>query len=400
MDTQSRTPWSLVGLLVASGVVAAFQIGKVPPSLPSIIGDFGASLSQAGWLLSLVSLTSALGGMAIALSVDRVGHRRLVVIGTALFAATGLLGAFSNSIDLLLVWRFLEGLGLIAVTVSVPTLVLQVAAPADRQRAMTIWSGYMPAGVGSMLLLASIILPGTSWRAVWLVTAGLSALMLVVLLLRAVPRHELDARPANRRPILREMAEVATSGGPLAIALCFGAYNCCWMAIVGFLPTLQVDRLGFSPSTAAIVTAAVAAANIIGNLAAGWLLLRGLPRGAIIAGASISMAFCAVGIFVDGVPDLWRLVLAGIYSAVIGVVPGALFAGLAVHSPRPELVGASTGLLLQGSNLGGLVGPPIAGAMVAAGGWPAAAWLTSAALGVVAACGVFLQWREKRRITE
>jgi MFS family permease len=110
------------------------------------------------------------------------------------------------------------------------------------------------------------------------------------------------------------------------------------------------------------------------------------------------MAFCAAGIFVDGVPDLWRLVLAGIYSAVIGVVPGALFTGLSVHSPRPELVGASTGLLMQGSNIGGLIGPPITGALVASGGWPAAAWLTSVALGVVAVSALFLHWRERRKL--
>jgi MFS family permease len=110
------------------------------------------------------------------------------------------------------------------------------------------------------------------------------------------------------------------------------------------------------------------------------------------------MAFCAAGIFVDGVPNLLRLVLAGVYSAVIGVVPGALFTGLAVHAPRPELVGASTGLLMQGSNLGGLIGPPITGALVASGGWPAAAWLTSIALGVVAASALFLHWRERRKL--
>jgi DHA1 family inner membrane transport protein len=336
--------------------------------------------------------------MAIALSVDRVGHRRLVVIGTALFAATGLLGAFSNSIGLLLVWRFLEGLGFIVVTVSVPTLVLRVTEPHDRHRAMTIWTSYMPAGAGAMMLIAAVILPATSWRAVWLVAAAASLAMLAALLLRAVPRHELDAQPANRRPILHEMAEVATSGGPLATAICFGAYSCCWLAIVGFLPTLQVERLGFSTATAAIVTALVTAVNVAGNLLAGVLLQRGLPRAAVIAGAAISMAFCAAGIFVDGVPDLWRLVLAGIYSAVIGVVPGALFTGLPVHSPRPELVGASTGLLMQGSNLGGLIGPPITGALVASGGWPAAAWLTSIALGVVAASALFLHWRERRKL--
>lgn len=379
-------------------MVAAFHVGKVPPSIPSIREDLGASLRQVGWLLSVVNLTAAMGGMAIALTVDRIGHRRLVVLGTALCCLTSLLGAFAGSIDLLLVWRFLEGLGFIVVTVSLPTLVLAVTVPGDRHRAMTVWSTYMPAGAGSMMLLAAIILPGTSWRAVWLVASGLSALMLATLLLRAVPRHELDARPATRRPLLREMAEAATSGGPLGIALCFGAYNCCWLTIVGFLPTLQVERLGFSTATAAIVTALVTVANIAGNLAAGWLLQRGVPRGVIIVGAAFSMAFCAAGIFVDGVPDLWRLVLAGVYSAVIGVVPGALFTALAVHSPRPELVGASTGLLMQGSNLGGLIGPPIAGALVAAGGWPAAAWLTSVALAIMAAGGLFLHWREKRKL--
>ncbi len=380
-------------------MVAAFHVGKVPPSIPSLRDDLGADLRQAGWLLAMVNLTAAVGGMTIALTVDRFGHRRLIVLGTALCGVASLLGAFADSIDLLLVWRFLEGLGFIIVTVSVPTLVLRVTELRDRHRAMTIWTSYMPAGAGAMMLIAAVILPETSWRAVWLVASAASLAMLAALLLRAVPRHELDAQPANRRPILHEMAEVATSGGPLATAICFGAYSCCWLAIVGFLPTLQVERLGFSTATAAIVTALVTAVNVAGNLLAGILLQRGLPRATVIAGAAISMAFCAAGIFVDGVPDLWRLVLAGIYSAVIGVVPGALFTGLPVHSPRPELVGASTGLLMQGSNFGGLIGPPITGALVASGGWPAAAWLTSIALGVVAGSALFLHWRERRKLT-
>jgi MFS family permease len=166
----------VIGLLVATGIVAAFHVGKVPPSIPSIREDLGASLGQAGWLLAMLNLTAAMGGMAIALTVDRFGHRRLIVLGTALCCATSLLGAFAGSIDLLLVWRFLEGLGFIVVTVSIPTLVLRVAEPPDRQRAMTLWTSYMPAGAGSMMLIAAVILPGTSWRAVWRPMAGLSRL--------------------------------------------------------------------------------------------------------------------------------------------------------------------------------------------------------------------------------
>ena len=388
----------MVGLLVAAGIVAAAHVGKVPPSLPSIRDTLGASLEQAGWLLSMVNLTAALGGMVIALTVDRIGHRRLVVFGTALCAGASLLGGLADSIDRLLLWRFFEGLGFIVVTVSAPTLLLRVTRPADRQRAMTFWTAYMPAGAGAMMLAAAAILPGTTWRTVWFVAAALSLIMLLALLRFAVPRRDLDRAPAARRPILHEIAEVATAPGPLAIAVCFGAYSSCWFAIVGFLPTLQVERLGFSPALAAIVTAAVTMANVTGNLAAGWLLHRGVPRGPLIAVSAVLMAFCAAGVFLDGVPDLVRLALAVVYSAVIGVVPGALFTGLAVHAPRPELVGASTGLLMQGSNLGGLVGPPVTGALVAAGGWPAAAGLTSVALGIVALAGLFLHWRERRRV--
>ena len=393
-----RTPWGLVGLLVAAGIVAAFQVGKAPPALPSIRADLGATLREAGWLLSTINLMTAIGGMAIALTADRVGHRRLVLLGTALTLVASVAGAFASDVDQLLVGRFFEGLGFVAVTVAIPTLLLRIAQPADQRLTMALWTTYMPAGAGTMMLISAVVLPGTSWRIAWLVAAAASALMLIALMLRALPARSLDPLPAKRHPVLVEMREVTTSGGPVAIAICFGAYACCWYAVVGFLPTLQVERLGFATSTAAVVTAIVTAVNVTGNLSAGWLLHHGVPRVVLIVGATVSMAFCAAGIFVDGVPDLLRLVLAGLYSAVIGVVPGALFTAIPVHAPRPELAGASTGLLMQGSNIGGLLGPPIVAALVASGGWPNAAWLTSVALGIVIASALFLHWREKRRL--
>lgn len=393
-----RTPWPLIGLLVAAGIVAAFHVGKVPPALPSIRAELGASLRQAGWLLSTVNLITAVGGMAIALTADRVGHRRLVIFGTGLSMLASLLGAFAPSVDSLLVSRIFEGLGFITVVVAIPTLLFRIARLEDQRLVMALWTTYMPAGAGSMMLISALVLPGTSWRIAWFVAASVSALMLGALLLRALPRRELDALPVQRRPVLHEMAEVASSGRPLAIALCFGAYNCCWFAVVGFLPTLQIERLHLAASTAALVTAVVTIANVIGNLASGWLLRRGVARVTVIVGATVPMAFCAAGIFFEGLPDLTRLLLAGVYSAVIGVVPGALFAAIPVHAPRPQLIGASTGLLMQASNLGGLLGPPITAVLVAAGGWPAAAWLTSVALGVTTAAAIFLHWRERRKL--
>src|SRR6185503_6782740 len=336
-----RTPWELVGLLVAAGIVAAFHVGKMPPALPSIRAELGATLGQAGWLLSTVNLISAAGGMAIALTADRLGHRRLVILGTALSFSASLLAAFATGVGILLVSRFFEGLGFIAVVVAIPSLLLRIARADDQRLAMALWTTYMPAGAGAMMLISALVLPDASWRIAWVVAAGASGLMLVTLLLRALPRAELDAQTVARRPVLHEMGEVASSGGPLAIALCFGAYSCCWFAVVGFLPTLQVERLGFSTSTAAIVTAVVTVVNVGGNLGGGWLIQRGVARVTVITTAAVSMAFCAAGIFLEGVPDLLRLVLAGLYSGVIGAVPACLFTGIAFHAGRPQLVGAA-----------------------------------------------------------
>jgi len=289
-------------------------------------------------------------------------------------------------------------LGFIAVVVAIPTLLLRIARADDHRLVMAMWTAYMPAGAGTMMLISALVLPGTSWRIAWFVAAGVSAVMLGALLLRALPRDELAPQVVERRPVLREMAEVVSSSGSLAIAICFGAYACCWFAVVGFLPTLQIERLHLSTSTAAIVTALVTIVNVSGNLASGWLLRHGVARVTLIVGATVPMAFCAAGIFVEGLPDLLRLILAALYSAVIGVVPGALFTAIPVHAPRPQLVGAGTGLLMQGSNIGGLLGPPITAALVSSGGWPAAAWLTSVALGIVAVAGIFLHWRERRKL--
>jgi len=379
-------------------MVAAFHIGKVPPALPSIRAELGASLDQAGWLLSIVNLVTAVGGMAIALTADRIGHRRLVILGTALCLGASLASAGAGTVSTLLIGRAFEGLGFIAVVVAIPTLVLRLALHADQRLAMTWWSTYMPAGAGTMMLLAAVFLPGTSWRIAWIVAAAASAAMLAALLWRAVPRRELDQVPIARHPVLSEMAEVASSGGPIAIAVCFGAYSCCWYTIVGFLPTLQIERLGFSMAAAAIVAAAVTIVNVAGNLLSGWLLLRGVARGTVIVAAALSMAVCAAGIFLDGVPDALRLLLAGVYSALIGAVPAALFAAVPVHAGRVQLIGATTGLLMQGSNAGALLGPPITASLVSSGGWPAAAWLTSVSLAIVVGAAVFLQWRERRKV--
>lgn len=382
MTTSPRasTDWKLAILLMLAGIAAATQMGKVPPALPAIRAELGISLRAAGWFVSLVSLITASAGVLIALATDRIGHRRLVIFGLLLGSAASAVGALSHSTTLLFLLRILEGLGFISVAVSAPLLILRVTAPSDTRQMMGYWGAYLPAGAGAMALASAGLLPWLSWHAVWWLSAGLLLVAALSVLMSRAGAGDNAIPPQPDRALWRDAGTTVTSAGPLAIGICFALYSSSWFALIGFLPTLQVETLGFSIPLAAGIGAGVIAINVCGSVAAGLLLQRGVPRLAVLAGTALIMAGTALLVFQDWLPPLARLAMAFVFSATASAIPGALFAAIPVHAPRPDLVGATNGVLMQCSNLGALIGPPAVAALVSAGGWSWAALYTTPAL--------------------
>jgi DHA1 family inner membrane transport protein len=132
-----------------------------------------------------------------------------------------------------------------------------------------------------------------------------------------------------------------------------------------------------------VLTAAAVAVNALGNLACGWLLARGVRRWRILLIGFAAMALCGFGILGEGVPGAAAYALCIVFSAVSGLIPVALIDGAPRHAPRPELVGATVGFVMQGNNVGLVLGPAAAGALAAVHGWPAVSLLV-AGLAVIA----------------
>jgi MFS family permease len=392
-----RTDWIGVVGLVACGAVIAFQVGKVPPSLPSARADLGLSLTQAGWTLSLISLLAATCGVAIGLAASSLGPARLALGGIVLGAIASLVSATANAPWQLLVLRGVEGVGFIAGLVALPTLIMRRTAVRDARLAMGFWSTYMPAGAATMMLIASAILTQGSWRVVWLIAGG--SLLIAATILAAIlfgrPLARIAA-PIPRSSFAQNVATTARAPGPWLLGLCFGLYNGPWMIVAGFLPTLLVNAKGLTASQAAAATAVVAAANMVGNLSAGPLIARGAPRGPLIAVAAITMAGLAAGVFLEALPTGGRIASAILFSMVGGVIPGALFGAAPLLAPRPELLPAVNGMMLQGSNIGSVLAPPAAAALAEWAGWSAALWFIGASLVLSGLVGLALGAAERR----
>lgn len=366
----SSSDWPRVGLLLLCGVFAASQVGKLPPSMTALREQYGASLVELGWITSVFNLTAAAVGLAAGLLADRIGRRNILKLGLLALGTGALLGALSTGIGVLFASRIVEGLGFVCIVVAAPALMRDAAAPSRLQLALGLWSSYMALGMTTMLLLAPHLMGTLGWRGGWWVGVFGTAVLLA-LTLRAFPGTG-RATTAVQSPaaLLRGLR----SQTPWLLAGCFTIYTLQWMTMMVWLPTFLQDELGFGLVRATTFVAIVIIVNAPGAWLGGWLSNRGIAPALLVLVPGLSMGLAGWGAFATGADPLLRLMLCIAFSFVGGVLPAAIYACLpAVAAPRQNF-GSVNGLAVQASNLGALLGPPLAAALVGVSGWHGVGW--------------------------
>ncbi len=401
--TRAGSRWGIIGLALAAGIVAGAQVGKVPPLLPLIRDSLVLGLVTAGWVGSIFNLVAALGGSVSGHLVDRAGARRSLVGGLALLALGVGAGALAGGATALLAARVLAGVGFLAVVVAAPRLIAESAAPGERALALGLWSTYMPAG---MMLAMLATPPGLAsphgWREVWLahaaVVTGFLALTLGVLAREPRPGSAPGGSGVGEGRMGPLRGRAALRPGPWVLGLIFGLYTTEFFAVTTWLPTFLMEVQGRDPTSASRVSALVVGANILGNLTGAWLLHRSVRGSRLQVGALLAMALCGVGIFASFSPDPVRLPAAFLFSAAGGALPAAILAGGAAWARAPSELGLVNGIIVQGANIGSLLGPPaLAWLVLRLNGW-SRAWILLAGLSVLGSAGAW--WLARREPVE
>lgn len=362
------TSWLTVLLAIAAGALAAFQVGKVHIALPSIRQSFSLGLVSASWILSALNIVGLFAATPTGSISARIGNKRAIVSGLLLTAMASALGGFSPSLPWLLISRLIEGIGFIIVVVAGPSLIVEVTGPDNLRLALAGWSAYMPGGVALITILAPLVLTNHTWRAVW----WLNGLILFVVSVAIAMLAKEGASANPRHHVLRpwdELSCVLAARGPVLLAIIFGMYTMQHLSVMGFMPTLLHERFQLPEGRIGVLAAIAMASNIIGNLAAGVLLQRGFSRGRIIALTSLFMACMTVGMFVFHLPLPAFYLCAVAFSCVGGLVPSSVMGAAPFHTPAPSLLGATNGLLVQGSCLGIVAGPPVMSLIATHLGW-------------------------------
>jgi MFS transporter, DHA2 family, multidrug resistance protein len=176
--TAGRREWLGLAVIALPTLLVTMDLSVLFLAVPKLTRALHPSSSQLLWITDIYGFMIA--GCLITMGTigDRIGRRRLLMIGGATFAAASLLAAFAPSPAVLIGARAL--LGIAGATLAPSSLALirnMFHDPLERQRAVSIWISCFAAGAAIGPILGGILLQGFWWGSVFLPNVPVMALL-------------------------------------------------------------------------------------------------------------------------------------------------------------------------------------------------------------------------------
>jgi EmrB/QacA subfamily drug resistance transporter len=191
----ARGRWVVAATILGSGM-ASLDATVVGIALPRIGEDLGVGLTGLQWTVNAYVLTLAafllLGGSL----GDRLGRRRVFLIGVVWFAAASTICAVAPSAGLLIVARALQGVGGALLTPGSLAILEASFRKQDRAAAIGAWSGFAGIAVAIGPFVGGWLIESVSWRLIFLVNLPV-AVAVAWVTLRYVPESRDPAAPAH-----------------------------------------------------------------------------------------------------------------------------------------------------------------------------------------------------------
>jgi EmrB/QacA subfamily drug resistance transporter len=186
-DRIYRRRWAILSVLVISLIAIVLDNTVLNVALKTIAepkpAGLGASQSQLEWGIN--SYTLVFAGLLFTFGVigDRIGRKRMLMIGMAAFGLFSLLTAYSRNPDQLIFARAAMGLGAAAVMPQTLSIISNVFDPKERARAIGIWATAVGIGVAIGPIVGGLLLAHFWWGSVFLINVPLTAAGVLAILL-------------------------------------------------------------------------------------------------------------------------------------------------------------------------------------------------------------------------
>jgi DHA2 family multidrug resistance protein-like MFS transporter len=408
-----RREWIGLAVIALPCLLYSMDLTVLFLAVPELSADLEPTSSQLLWISDIYGFL--LAGLLITMGTlgDRIGRRRLLMIGAAAFGAASVLAAFSTTAEMLIASRALLGVAAATLAPSTLSLIRNMFLD-DRQRtvAIAVWVTSFSAGAAIGPIAGGLLLEVFWWGSVFLLAVPVMALLLVVgprLLpeFRDPDAGRLDLLSAAQSlvavlAVILGVKRIAEGGlGTTAVAsillglavgavfirrqrrleeplvdlrlfrvpafsAALGMNTAALLVVFGgeFLIAQYLQLvLGLSPLEAGLWTLPSAAGFIVGSMVAPALVRRVRPGLVVAAGLALAAAGFVLLTRVDGASGL-EVVVAGSVLLALGAAPVVtLSTDLVVGAAPPERAGVASGLSETAAELGGALGIAILGSI-------------------------------------
>jgi MFS family permease len=365
-------PWAVLVVVLLAGMAAPFNVYKVPPLMPILMGALHVAGGGAGALMSVFSVSGLLFALPAGFAFQKMGQRATGLLSMTLLVIGSGLGSLCTSAGPLVATRLIEGMGVTLIGVSAPAIVSIHFTGNDRATALSVWSTYVPLGSAIIFTVAPFFGSRWGWESVWragCLYAFLAGVLWALFIRPSQGQRADEAHESSVKAIQASALRKALASKDLWLfSLLYCAFALVFTSFLSWTPTYLFTVRHQSLAFASLLVGLVPVVGIVGSPLAGWLLRRiGSAKALIVVPMALFAFTGPLTLFVGTGLLLPFVVLVGLVAAF---VPTGLFvvAARAVHDN--EARGMAMAITAMGFNAGALLGPIIFGyALEHLGGW-------------------------------
>jgi MFS transporter, DHA1 family, quinolone resistance protein len=378
-----RLTRALICLMFLTFAMTSDAVGGI---IPRIIDEFRLSMKAASAFHYAPMLAIALGALLLGFLADRLGRKRTIVLGLALYGVSSFAFAFGQAFAMFVGLLTLSGLGISIFKIGGLALVGDVSQSAESHtRLMNTAEGFF--AVGSIIgpaVVAVLLSHGLSWK--WLYVAAAALCVLLIGLAAGIDDREApaNAATASLAHTFRLMKDPYALGFSFLIVL----YVAVEVAVYVWMPTYVRAYRGPYTWLPVYGLTLFFVLRALGRFLAVSLLAR-FSWTAVLALFGTAIFLCFAGAVTGGVEaGAWLLPLSGLFMSMI--YPTLNSKGISGF-PKPQH-GAAAGIILFFTALSAALGPLAMGIISDAYGDPKSGFVLATGLALLLCGGLLVNW--------
>jgi AAHS family 4-hydroxybenzoate transporter-like MFS transporter len=411
--------FGVTALCFIIAMLDGFDTQSIAFVAPKIAEDWGLAPSAFGPIFAIGLLGLTVGAFTLSPAADRFGRKTVILISTLIFGLFALLTAFATSMNELLIYRFITGIGLGAAMPNIIALTSEYGPARLRATLVTVMFCGFPLGSTIGGLVSTWLIAEFDWHSVFVV-GGVLPLLLLPVLWFALPESvrflvakgapetkiapivaKIDADASVSEFIAGLKHEQSTAAKGFSVFQLFREGRTpttllLWVAffmnllvmyfLVNWLPTL-LKGAGLPLSLAILSTATLNLGGVVGAIALGRMIDRISPY--VVLGTAYAASAAFIALLAFGGTNL-TVLLAGAALSGFGVVGAQIGCNALTASVYPTAIRATgVGWALGVGRIGAIVGPLVGGMLLARDWTPQSLILLAVVPAVIASIAVF-----------